>query len=97
MGPGVGGSHDTGTGNHNGATKPIAGGSTLKSRATGPMNKATAMPGSITTLAPGRVGETANAHGTGNLGAVGPREIDGVDKSDVPEEYREQVRQYFSP
>ena len=31
------------------------------------------------------------------LCAAGPGEIDGVERSDVPEEYREQVRQYFQP
>ena len=35
--------------------------------------------------------------GTGGLNVVGPSEVDGVEHSDVPEEYREQVRQYFQP
>ena len=55
------------------------------------------MPGTITTYTTGKAGGTANARGTGDLRVVGPREIDGVEHSDVPEEYREQVRQYFQP
>jgi hypothetical protein len=55
------------------------------------------MPGTTTGWTPGKAGATANAQGTGALGSVGPGEIDGVDPSEVPEEYREQVRQYFQP
>ena len=69
----------------------------MKSRAHGAINKGEAMPGGITTFAPGRAGGTANARGTGDLRNVGPGEIEGIDKSDVPEEYREHVRQYFQP
>ena len=70
---------------------------TLKSRAKGPLNKNSAMPGSITTYATGHAGGTANTRGTGELKTVGPAEVDGVERSDVPEEYREHVRQYFQP
>jgi hypothetical protein len=55
------------------------------------------MPGAITTLTPGKAGATANQRGTGDLRTVGPGEVDGVERSDVPEEYREHVRQYFQP
>jgi hypothetical protein len=55
------------------------------------------MPGATTGWAPGKAGGAVNVQGTGALGSVGPIEIDGVDRSDVPEEYREQVRQYFQP
>jgi hypothetical protein len=61
------------------------------------MNPGEAMPGSITTFTPGKSGGTANQRGTGDLRVVGPKEIDGVDRSDVPEEYRDHVRQYFQP
>jgi hypothetical protein len=89
--------HDTGTGPHDGKTEPVAAAGTLKSRAHGAMNKAPGMPGMTTGLTPGKTGGTANVQGTGALGAAGPSEVDGVDHSDVPEEYREQVRQYFQP
>ncbi len=96
-GPGAGGHHhDTGTGPHNGHTGEVDTG-TLRSRARGPMSRAPGMPGSTTGWTPGKADGTANVRGTGALGAAGPGEIDGVDHSDVPEEYREQVRQYFQP
>jgi hypothetical protein len=96
-GPGAGGHHhDTGTGPHDGHTGEVDTG-TLRSRARGPMSRAPGMPGSTTGWTPGKADGTANVRGTGALGAAGPGEIDGVDHSDVPEEYREQVRQYFQP
>ncbi|HEY3819753.1 MAG TPA: hypothetical protein VGL81_21440 [Polyangiaceae bacterium] len=94
---GSGHHHDTGTGPHDGKTEPVAAAGTLKSRAHGSMNKAPGMPGTTTGFTPGKTGGTANVQGTGALGAAGPSEVDGVDHSDVPEEYREQVRQYFQP
>ncbi len=69
----------------------------MKSRARGPLGRGQAMPGTVTTWKPGQAGGTANVRGSGELRTVGPTEIDGVDRSDVPEEYREQVRQYFQP
>jgi hypothetical protein len=30
-------------------------------------------------------------------GCCGGTDIDGVEQSDVPEEYREQIQQYFQP
>ena len=47
--------------------------------------------------APSRPGETANQAGTGALGQAGPSELGGVEGSEVPEEYREQVGRYFQP
>ena len=44
-----------------------------------------------------RAGETANQAGTGALGAAGPDQVGGVEHSEVPEEYREQVGRYFQP
>ncbi len=35
--------------------------------------------------------------GQGALGEAAPGEVGGVDRSDVPEEYREQVGRYFPP
>lgn len=94
---GTGHHHDTGTGPHDGRTEVVGAASTLKSRAHGAMNRAPGMPGTTTGWTPGKSGATANVQGTGALGAAGPSEVDGVDHSDVPEEYREQVRQYFQP
>jgi hypothetical protein len=95
-GVGHGGTHDFGTGSHQGQTGPVNA-DTLKSRAKGPLSKNSAMPGAITTYAPGRAGGTANVRGTGDLRVVGPSEVDGVERSDVPQEYREHVRHYFQP
>ena len=53
--------------------------------------------GSQTGFMPGKSGGTAKTQGTGGLKAAGPGEVDGVDKSDVPQEYRDQVKQYFNP
>jgi hypothetical protein len=95
-GTGGHGSHDEGTVDHRG-NSGVVDANTLKSRAHGPLNKGQAMPGSITTFVPGKAGGTANTRGTGDLRVVGPSEVDGVERSDVPEEYREHVRQYFQP
>jgi hypothetical protein len=91
------GHHDTGTAPHDGKTGALRAAGTLKSRAHAPMNAAPGMPGTTTGWTPGKAGGTANVRGTGALGAAGPAEVDGVDRSEVPEEYREQVRQYFHP
>jgi hypothetical protein len=93
---GSGGTHDTGTGSHVGKTDALTA-DTLRSRAKGPLSRSAAMPGAITTTTTGRPGGTANVRGTGDLRVVGPSEVDGVERSDVPEEYREHVRQYFQP
>jgi hypothetical protein len=55
------------------------------------------MPGLVMGRTTGKPGETANVQGTGALGVVGPEEVGGVDRSNVPEEYREQVGRYFQP
>lgn len=95
--PGGGGSHhDTGTGDHTGASQPVAG-DTLRSRAQGPMNRGAPMPGTVTMWSEGKAGGTAVTPRTGDLRAAGATELDGVERSDVPTEYREQLRQYFQP
>ncbi|HWL88166.1 MAG TPA: hypothetical protein VNO21_20325, partial [Polyangiaceae bacterium] len=94
--PGHGGTHDRGTGDHRGSSGPVDAQS-IKSRAHGSLSKGQTMPGSVTTFLPGKAGGTANVRGSGDLRVVGPSEIDGVERSDVPEEYREHVRQYFQP
>jgi hypothetical protein len=87
---------DTGTGDHKGQTGVVEGGG-VKARATGRINKGKPMPGMVMGRTAGKAGETANVQGTGALGAAAPEEVGGVDRSDVPEEYREQVGRYFQP
>lgn len=87
---------DTGTGDHKGSTSVVEGGD-LKSRASGKINSGKPMPGMSLGRTSGKAGETANVQGTGALGKAGPSEVNGVDRSDVPEEYREQVGRYFEP
>ena len=89
--------HDTGTGSHSGHTNEVDTDGTLRSRARGPVNRAPGMPGAAAGWSLGNANGTANVRGTGALGAAGPGEIDGVDHSDVPKEYRDQVKQYFQP
>ncbi len=92
----AGSHHDTGRGNHGGTTETL-GSSTFKARARGPLNGAPPLPGTTTTWKPGEAGGTADVVGRGALGTVGATEILGTDRSEVPEEYREQVRKYFRP
>jgi hypothetical protein len=94
---GSGGGHDTGAGNHGGSTAPVPNANTLKSRARGPINKAQAMPGTQTGFVAGRAGGTAKTQGTAGIQSAGPSQVDGIDQSDVPQEYRDQVKQYFQP
>ncbi|HVY45011.1 MAG TPA: hypothetical protein VHB21_03990, partial [Minicystis sp.] len=81
---------------HEGMTGVVEGGD-VKSRANARMNKGKALPGIVMGRTAARPGETANVQGTGALGQVAPTEVGGVERSDVPEEYREQVGRYFQP
>jgi hypothetical protein len=85
-----------GPGNHKGATGKVEG-DELTARATARMNKAKPMPGVVMGRTAAVPGETANVRGVGALGGAAAGEIGGVEKSDVPEEYREQVGRYFQP
>ncbi|MGK3999711.1 hypothetical protein [Sorangium sp. So ce1024] len=97
QGPGQAGhSEGGGPGSHEGQTSAIAGGE-LRSRASARLNPGRPMPGIVMGRTAGRAGDTANVQGEGALGVVGPQEIGGVERSDVPEEYREQVGRYFQP
>lgn len=93
---GPGSHHDTGTGEHSGHTGQIAAGQ-LRAKANAPFNPGGPIYGATLGRAPARPGETANQMGTGALGRVGPTEVGGVERSQVPEEYREQVSRYFHP
>jgi hypothetical protein len=92
----AGSHHDTGRGNHAGATERL-GSRSFKARAHGPLNGAPMMPGTTTTWKPGEMGGTADVVGRGELGTVGATEILGTERSEIPEEYREQVHKYFRP
>ena len=69
----------------------------MKARASGPIGKGKPMPGIVLGRTTGRPGETANMQGTGALGQAAPGEVGAIERSDVPEEYREQVGRYFQP
>jgi hypothetical protein len=85
-----------GPGSHDGQTGVIAGGD-MKSRANAKLNQGRPMPGMVMGRTAARAGETANVQGEGALGVVGPGEVGGIERSEVPEEYREQVGRYFQP
>lgn len=93
---GPGSHHDKGRGDHAGTT-PKVDGDEMRARAGGTINKAAPMPGVVTGRGQGRAGESANVRGTEAIGQAGPSEIGGVERSDIPEEYRDQVGRYFSP
>jgi hypothetical protein len=95
-GPQAGHTEGGGPGDHKGVTGVIEGGE-MKARASGKLNKGKPMPGVVMGRSAGRAGETANLQGTGALGNAGPGEINGIERSVVPEEYREQVGRYFQP
>jgi hypothetical protein len=85
-----------GPGNHQGQTGVVEG-TGVRARANTKVNQGRPMPGIVMGRTSGRPGETANVQGTGALGAAGPNEVGAIDRSDVPEEYREQVGRYFQP
>lgn len=89
------GSHkDTGKGTHDGETGKIDGRG-LRAKARGNLSPGGPLHGASRGRAPARAGETANQRGSGALGKVAPDEVSGVERSDVPQEYREQVGRYF--
>jgi len=93
---GPGSKKDEGQGSHEGSTNPVPG-NELRAKADPRLLPGAPLQGSSLGRAPGRAGETANQRGTGVLGKVGPTEVGGVERSEVPEEYREQVGRYFQP
>jgi hypothetical protein len=93
---GPGSKKDTGTGDHKGETQKLDG-KGLRAKASAKMNPGAPMQGGTLGRAPARPGETANQAGSGALGQAGPGELGGVEGSEVPEEYREQVGRYFQP
>lgn len=74
---------------------PTIGGDGVRSRADAKVNKGKTMPGVTMGRTSSKPGETANVQGTGALGAAAADEVGAIERSDVPEEYREQVGRYF--
>jgi len=95
-GQGSGSHHDTGRGAHGGETAPIAGGG-FKARAKGPSGSGPLMPGTTTAWKPGEAQGTADAVGPKALEAARAAELEGAERGDVPEDYREQIHRYFRP
>ncbi len=85
-----------GPGDHKGQTG-VVDGPGMKARADAKVNKGRPMPGITLGRTQGKAGETARQQGTGALGDAAAKEIGGVDRSVVPEEYREQLGRYFQP
>jgi hypothetical protein len=94
--PGGGPGRDTGRGDHAGKTDPVPG-NELRAKANAKMNPGAPMHEATLGRTEARSGETARQKGVGALGKVGPAEVGGVEGSEVPEEYREQVGRYFQP
>lgn len=69
----------------------------LRSRAQGRIDKSVPMAGVAAGLGKARSGEVAKELGVGALPMVGPEELSGSQRSEIPEEYREQVGRYFQP
>jgi hypothetical protein len=95
-GAGNGSGEDTGTGDHKGRSNDVTA-EEMRARAKAKLDMRAPSAGITIGRGAGRAGETANVQGTGALGQAGPAEVNGVDKSEVPEEYREQVGRYFQP
>jgi len=94
--PFAGHSEGGGPGDHKGQTG-VVDGDGVKSRADARVNKGKPMPGIVMGRTAGRAGDTANIQGTGALGQAAAGELGAIERSDVPEEYREQVGRYFQP
>jgi DNA-binding ferritin-like protein len=86
-----------GPGKHDGKTNAVDGKGVVAKADARLNGTAKPVPGTAIGRTTGRAGETANVQGTGALGAAGPSELGGIERSDVPEEYREQVGRYFQP
>jgi len=93
---GPGSHHDTGRGDHEGNTGEVDG-EGFRARAGGKLNPGAPMPGVVTGRGKGKAGESANVRGIDGIGEAAPGEVGGVERSEIPEEYREQIGRYFSP
>ncbi|MCC6645455.1 MAG: hypothetical protein IT374_07795 [Polyangiaceae bacterium] len=89
-------SEDKGTGDHTGKSADVSA-DELRARAKSKVNGKAPTAGITIGRTGGREGDTANTRGTGAIGEVGKAETGGIDRGEVPEEYREQVGRYFQP
>jgi hypothetical protein len=92
-----GGSEGSGQkGDHSGVTDEVSR-PELRSKAEVRLDPTAPMQQSSLGRAAGGVAESANRLGTGALRNAAPHEVGAVERSEVPEEYREQVGRYFQP
>jgi len=94
--PAGGKGDDTGRGKHDGRTDPVPA-DELRARAQGRIDERVPMSRVEMGRGAAKAGETANVQGTGALREVGESEVSAVERSEIPEEYREQVGRYFQP
>lgn len=93
------GSTGTGSGgkaDHTGQT-PSVETEEFRARVGGKINPGAPMSGVATGRGKGQVGETANVRGMEGVGQAAPGEIGGAERSEIPQEYREQIGRYFQP
>lgn len=91
-GPGEGGPNA-----HPSGSTPEVDGKPLNARAPARVDPSAPSSGVTVGRAASRPGETANRRGEGALGSVAPEELSGIERSEVPKAYREQVGRYFQP
>lgn len=85
-----------GAGEHNGSTAAVDGHQGLRARARGVV-RGGGSGGTSMQRINGSAGGVARTLRTGALEGAAPEELRGVDRSDIPAEYRSQVRTYFQP
>ncbi len=93
----AGGSGPGGSKADHGGQTAVVEGPGIRSKADAHLGGGAPMPGMVLGRTAGRAGETANSRGEGAIGNAAPSELDGIERSDVPEEYREQIGRYFRP
>ncbi|MBK6529427.1 MAG: hypothetical protein IPF99_07480 [Deltaproteobacteria bacterium] len=85
-----------GAGEHGGSTAAVDTAHGLRARARGAV-RGSGMAGGAVQRVAGSAGGVARTLRTGALQGAAAEELRGVDRSDIPAEYREQVRTYFQP
>ena len=85
-----------GPGEHGGSTAAVEQAGGLRARARGPV-RGPGMAGGVVQRVSGSAGGVARTLRTGALEGAAAEELRGVDRSDIPAEYRAQVRTYFQP
>lgn len=95
---GQGGGRGGGPGGaHAGETDRVRRESDLQARVRGPMQAGAPMPGGTSMLGTGTPGGVSRVMRSGALERAATDELQGVDRSDIPTDYRAQVRTYFQP